>query len=60
MPKVIHPALLALSEEFVRKVTDRWRAEGQQDTPEHVIKATALKIAKSMAFTRQPGLGDVP
>lgn len=60
MPKPIHPELLSLSEEFVRKVTDRWAAEGQQVTPEHVIKSAALKVAKSMAFTRYPGLGDVP
>ena len=52
MKKIVpSPELLASAEEFVRSVTDRWAAEGQQITPEHVIKATALKVATATQKT---------
>lgn len=43
--KIPSPQLLADAEAFIRKVTDRWAADGQQVTPEHVIKEAAMKAA---------------
>ncbi len=44
------PKVMAEAEALVRKITDRWREEGQQDTPEHVIVATAKKVAEAVTF----------